>query len=107
MNLIMLELAKLDFNIVQAMYQDELKELSRWYTETRLSEKLSFARDRLVECFLWNVGSIFEPRFKYCRMMSAKFAVLFTLIDDIYDVHGTLDELEMFTDVIERFAHNS
>ncbi|GFP98805.1 (+)-epi-alpha-bisabolol synthase [Phtheirospermum japonicum] len=107
MNPIMLELAKLDFNIVQAMYQDELKELSRWYTETRLSEKLSFARDRLVECFLWNVGSIFEPRFKYCRMISAKFAVLFTLIDDIYDVHGTLDELEMFTDVIERWDINS
>ena len=29
-NLILLELAKLDFNMVQAQYQDEIKHVSRW-----------------------------------------------------------------------------
>ncbi|KAK6138319.1 hypothetical protein DH2020_027903 [Rehmannia glutinosa] len=107
MSPVMLELAKLDFNIVQTMYQDELKELSRWYSETGLAEKLRFARDRLVECFLWTVGFTFEPRFRYCRIMSAKFAILFTFIDDIYDVYGTLDELELFTEVVERWGINA
>ncbi|KAK6138318.1 hypothetical protein DH2020_027902 [Rehmannia glutinosa] len=107
MNPFLLELAKLDFNIVQTMYQDELKELSRWHTKTRLAEKLSFARDRLVECFLWTVGFTFEPCFRYCRIMSVKFAVLITIIDDIYDVYGTLDELELFTEVVERWDINA
>ncbi|KAI3461124.1 hypothetical protein Pfo_017787 [Paulownia fortunei] len=107
MNPLLLELAKLDFNIVQTMYQDELKELSRWHTKTHLAEKLSFARDRLVECFLWTVGFTFEPCFRYCRIMSVKFAVLITIIDDIYDVYGTLDELELFTDVVERWDINA
>ncbi|KAK6144055.1 hypothetical protein DH2020_020875 [Rehmannia glutinosa] len=107
MNPLLLELAKLDFNIVQTMYQDELKELSRWHTKTRLAEKLVFARDRLAECFLWTVGFTFEPCFRYCRIMSVKFAVLITIIDDIYDVYGTLDELELFPKVVERWDINA
>ncbi|PIN05453.1 (+)-epi-alpha-bisabolol synthase [Handroanthus impetiginosus] len=107
MNPLLLELAKLDFNIVQKIYQDELKELSRWHTKSRLAEKLSFARDRLVECFLWTVGFTFEPCHRYCRIMSVKFAVLITIIDDIYDVYGTLDELEVFTDVVDRWDINA
>lgn len=76
--------------------------ICRWDTKSRLAEKLSFARDRLVECFLWTVGFTFQPNFRYCRVMSVKFAVLITIIDDIYDVYGTLDEVQLFTDAVER-----
>ncbi|KAL0418493.1 UNVERIFIED_CONTAM: (+)-epi-alpha-bisabolol synthase [Sesamum radiatum] len=106
-NPLLLELGKLGFNILQKMYQDELKELSRWHTNSRLAEKLSFARDRLVECFLWTVGFTFEPCHRYCRIMLVKLAVLITIIDDIYDVYGTLDELELFTDAVDRWDINA
>ncbi|CAI9756570.1 unnamed protein product [Fraxinus pennsylvanica] len=106
-NLILLELAKLDFNIVQAIYQDEIKQMSRWNKETCLPEKLSFARDRLVECFLWALGFTPEPQFGYCRKVLTKIAVMVTIIDDIYDVYGSLDELELFTDIVERWDINA
>ncbi|KAG8370983.1 hypothetical protein BUALT_Bualt13G0040000 [Buddleja alternifolia] len=96
MNPLLLELAKLDFNMVQTI----------WHTKTKLAEKMSFARDRLVECFLWTIGFTFEPRYRYCRMMTGKLGVLITIIDDIYDVYGTLDELEIFTDVVKRWDIN-
>uniref|UniRef100_A0A1W7HBW9 Putative trans-alpha-bergamotene synthase n=1 Tax=Scoparia dulcis TaxID=107240 RepID=A0A1W7HBW9_SCODU len=106
-NIILLELAKLDFNISQAKYQNEIKQMSRWYKETGLVEKLSFARHRLVECFLWALGFIPELQFGYARKILTKIAVLITIMDDIYDVYGTLDELKLFNDTIKRWDINS
>uniref|UniRef100_A0A803R1P4 Terpene synthase n=1 Tax=Cannabis sativa TaxID=3483 RepID=A0A803R1P4_CANSA len=58
MNPTLLEFAKLDFNMLQSTYQEELKVLSRWWKDSKLGEKLPFVRDRLVECFLWQVGEL-------------------------------------------------
>ena len=54
--------------------------------------------------FLWTIGSIFEPQFGYYRRTLTKVNALITTIDDIYDVYGTLDELELFTDAVERYV---
>ncbi|KAM6555410.1 hypothetical protein CsatB_002429 [Cannabis sativa] len=103
MNPILLEFAKLDFNMIQSTHHDDLKHIFRWWRHTKLGEKLNFARDRLMECFLWKVGIRFEPKFSYFRKTTAKLFELITVIDDIYDVYGTLDELELFTKAIERW----
>ncbi|KAA8536404.1 hypothetical protein F0562_028882 [Nyssa sinensis] len=107
MNPVLLELAKLDFNIVQITHQNDLKYTTSWWKSTCLGEKLSFARDRLMENFLWTVGVIFEPQYGYCRRMSTKVNALITTIDDVYDVYGTLDELELFTNAVERWDINA
>nr|ADR74206.1 (E)-beta-ocimene/myrcene synthase [Vitis vinifera] len=107
MNPILLEFAKLDFNMVQATHQEDLKHMSSWWRSTRLGEKLKFARDRLMENFLWTVGVIFEPQYGYCRRMLTKVGTFITIIDDVYDVYGTLDELELFTDAVDRWDINA
>ncbi|WCJ31210.1 Myrcene synthase chloroplastic [Euphorbia peplus] len=106
MNSHILELAKLDFNNVQATYQADLQYASCWWKSRGLAEKLSFSRDRIVENFLWTVGVIYEPRYGYCRRMATKVNALITTIDDIYDVYGTLEELELFTDAVQRWDVN-
>ncbi|RVW80387.1 (-)-alpha-terpineol synthase [Vitis vinifera] len=107
MNPILLEFAKLDFNMVQATHQEDLRHMSSWWRSTRLGEKLNFARDRLMENFLWTVGMIFEPQYGYCRRMLTKLGTFVTIIDDVYDVYGTLDELELFTDAVDRWDINA
>ncbi|OVA10095.1 Terpene synthase [Macleaya cordata] len=103
----LLEFARLDFNMVQATYQEDLKYVSRWWRELGLSEALGFARDRLVENFLWAVGFNFEPRFRNFRRQLTKVNSLITTIYDIYDVYGSLDELKLFTDGVQRWDINT
>ncbi|KAJ3693008.1 hypothetical protein LUZ60_012103 [Juncus effusus] len=99
----LLELAVLDYNLVQSTYKKELKEVSRWWTGLGLYEKLPFIRDRLVENHLWSVGWIFEPKHSSIRKATTQANSLIATIDDIYDVYGSLDELEIFTDIVERW----
>ncbi|KAK4577394.1 hypothetical protein RGQ29_027762 [Quercus rubra] len=106
-NGVLLELAKLDFNIVQSVHQTELQEMSRWWKGMGLANKLSFSRDRLMECFFWTVGMAYEPQFSHLRKGLTKVTSLITAIDDVYDVYGTLDELELFTDAVERWDINA
>ncbi|KAG7987944.1 hypothetical protein I3843_03G159800 [Carya illinoinensis] len=102
-NPVVVELAKLDFNVVQSVLQGELQEMSRWWKDMGLSDNLSFARDRLMECFLWTVGIGFQPQLGHLRKQLTKVAALVTTIDDVYDVYGTWDELVLFTDAVERW----
>ncbi|PWA92477.1 camphene synthase [Artemisia annua] len=103
MNPTLLDLAKLDFNMVQAVHQEDLKHVSRWWRTTKWDDKLSFARDRLVENYMWTIGNSYRPQFTLLRRILTKVFAIITTVDDIYDVHGTLDELEKFTDVISRW----
>ncbi|KAJ6827090.1 (-)-germacrene D synthase-like [Iris pallida] len=102
-NTILLELAKLDFNHLQSIHQAELKSFSVWWKELGLMNNLSFSRDRVAECYFWSLGVWFEPRYSTERFFIAKVINLITVIDDIYDAYGTVEELQLFTDVFERW----
>ncbi|CAN6571640.1 unnamed protein product [Malus baccata var. baccata] len=102
-NIDLLELAKLDYNLVQSVYQREIKELSRWWTDLDFEHKANFSRDRLMENYLWAMGINYEPQFSNCRIGLTKFVCILTVIDDMYDVYGFLDELELFTDAVHRW----
>ncbi|XP_021910220.1 myrcene synthase, chloroplastic-like [Carica papaya] len=103
MSPILLKFAKLDFNIVQAIYKKDLKQESRWWKNIGFEDKLVFSRSRLVESFLWSIGITFKTQLGYYRQMVTKVISLVTTIDDIYDVYGTLNELELFTDTVKRW----
>ncbi|OVA03032.1 Terpene synthase [Macleaya cordata] len=99
----LLQLAKLDFNLVQSIHQEELIATWKWWNDLGLQNKLRFSRDRLVECFYFAMGLFSEPHFRYCRTEMTKVNCLIITIDDIYDIYGTLDELQLFTDAVERW----
>ncbi|XP_077251531.1 alpha-terpineol synthase, chloroplastic-like isoform X3 [Tasmannia lanceolata] len=107
MDPLLFELAKLDYNMLQAVYQTNLKAMSKWWRNLGLGEHLSFARDRLMECFLWGIGVMSEPKFGQSREALTKVNQLITILDDVYDLYGSIEELELFTDVVDRWDVNA
>ncbi|KAJ9554884.1 hypothetical protein OSB04_009498 [Centaurea solstitialis] len=106
-NPILMELAIIDFNMVQAIHLQDLKSSSSWWRNTCWDKKLSFSRDRLVENFLWTIGINYRPNFSLGRRRLTKINAIITTVDDVYDVYGTLDELKQFTYVITRWDINA
>ncbi|XP_068644515.1 viridiflorene synthase-like [Aristolochia californica] len=99
----LIEYAKLDFNLVQAVHQREIKNVSKWWKEKGLAEKLPYARNRAVECYVWNMSVTPEPRFSRSREFAAKTLSMVSLTDDTYDAYGIYEELEQYTNAIQRW----
>ncbi|KAG6499631.1 hypothetical protein ZIOFF_039421 [Zingiber officinale] len=106
-NPVLLEFAKLDFNRVQHTHKKELSKLSRWWADLGLAQRLPFFRDRLMANYLWTVGCAFEPEYWSFREIETQANCFIALLDDVYDVYGKLEELEIFTDAIERWDVNA
>ncbi|XP_022847491.1 probable terpene synthase 11 [Olea europaea var. sylvestris] len=102
-NQILLEQAKLDYNKVQSLHQIELAELSRWWKQLGLVEKLKFGRDRPMECYFWTVGILPDPKYSQPRIELAKTIAILLVIDDIFDTYGSINELLLFNDAIQKW----
>ncbi|CAO2201563.1 unnamed protein product [Urochloa humidicola] len=98
-----LELAKLDFNLLQRLHQKELKALTQWWKDLSREIGLDYVRDRIVECYFWSYTVHYEQANARARMILAKLFLLTSLLDDTYDVHATLDEARELTKAIERW----
>ncbi|KAI3469925.1 hypothetical protein Pfo_026588 [Paulownia fortunei] len=99
----LLRFAKLDYNLLQMLHKKELHEVSRWWKELDLVTKLPYARDRVVECFFMAMGVYHEPQYSRARIMLAKTIAMTSIIDDTYDAYGTIEELDVLTEAIERW----
>ncbi|KAJ8622295.1 hypothetical protein MRB53_030824 [Persea americana] len=97
------ELAILDFNILQSMHQSELKEVTKWWRDLGISQELRFARDQPLKWYMWPLAVLPNPKFSRYRIELTKPIAFVYIIDDIYDVHGTLDELVQFTEAVNRW----
>ncbi|KAK3219349.1 hypothetical protein Dsin_013319 [Dipteronia sinensis] len=95
--------AKLDFNRLQLLHQQELSHLSSWWKILNLPSKLPYIRDRLMEAYLSVVTVYFEPCYSRARLILCKLTKVITFIDDTFDSYGTFEELQLFTHAVQRW----
>ncbi|KAF6143743.1 hypothetical protein GIB67_041247, partial [Kingdonia uniflora] len=99
-NDILQELVKVDFNIVQTLHQKELLEVSMGWKDLGLTQELKFARNQQVKWYLWSIAALSDPRYSKERIELKKPISLIYIMDDIFYVHRTFDELVLFTEAI-------
>ncbi|XP_062200557.1 alpha-terpineol synthase, chloroplastic-like [Phragmites australis] len=98
-----LQLAKLNSNIMQLHHQKELRIVTSWWKDLAIESRFPFARDRIVECYLWMLGVYFEPCHSRGRIMLTMVIAIITILDDMYDSYGTSEECELLTKCLERW----
>ncbi|XP_038893757.1 (3S,6E)-nerolidol synthase 1 isoform X2 [Benincasa hispida] len=97
------QLAKMDFNIAQNMHQQELFQFKRWWKETGLGKTLPFARDQPLKWYICSLVCLIDPCFSDERIQLSKAVSFIYLIDDMFDVYGSLGQLTLFTEVVKRW----
>ncbi|KAK8329474.1 hypothetical protein V6Z11_A11G322400 [Gossypium hirsutum] len=102
-NKMLLKFAELDFHLLQTSHREQLSKISRWRKGLDLPTKLPFVRDRLVESYFWIMGVYFEPQYSFAREILVKTLVMASIMDDTYDAYGTLEELQLLKNAIQRW----
>ncbi|CAH1429023.1 unnamed protein product [Lactuca virosa] len=82
----LLKFSILDFNLLQSFHKKELSQLSK-----------------LVEGYFWILAVYFEPQYSDARIFLMKTCNLAIILDDTYDNYGTYEELEIFTQAVQRW----
>ena len=76
--------------------------MNSWVKENRL-DRLEFARQRLINCYFSAVAMLFSPESSDARMSWTKNTVLGTILDDFFDVGGSVEELENLISLTEKY----
>ncbi|KAE8733209.1 putative terpene synthase 4 [Hibiscus syriacus] len=92
----------MDFNLVQSLHQKEIAHVSNWWKQLGLATEL-VARDQPMKWYIWSMACLTDPTLSEQRIDLTKAISLFYVIDDVFDVYGTLDELTFFVQAVERW----
>ncbi|KAL8259359.1 hypothetical protein R6Q59_027312 [Mikania micrantha] len=98
----LMQLALQNYMFKQSIYQNELHELKEWSKKWGLTE-MGFCREKTLYCYFAVSSSTSLPHDSLIRMLVAKSAILITVADDFFDMHGTLEELHVLIEAINRW----
>ncbi|XP_049402128.1 (3S,6E)-nerolidol synthase 1-like [Solanum stenotomum] len=97
------ELANMDYSITKEIHQHELIQVSRWWRSLGLAEELKLLRDQPLKWYAWPMAMLTDPKMSQQRIELAKCISFVYVIDDIFDVYGTVEELTLFTQAVNRW----
>ncbi|XP_058735522.1 (3S,6E)-nerolidol synthase 1-like [Vicia villosa] len=94
------ELAKIDFTLRQQLYHQEIAQISKWWKELGLANELPLIRNQPLKWYIWSLACLIDPTLSKERIELTKPISLIYIIDDIFDIYGTLDDLTLFTEAV-------
>lgn len=67
-----------------------------------MGNELQYARNQPLKWYIWSLACLTDPTFSEERVELTKPISLIYILDDIFDIYGTLDELTLFTEAVSR-----
>ncbi|XP_074270104.1 (3S,6E)-nerolidol synthase 1-like [Silene latifolia] len=100
-------LAAIDIKMAQTNHQRETTQVSTWWKGLRLTEELQSARNQPAKWHMWSLACLPSPDMAEQRVELTKAIAFVYIIDDIFDLYGTLDELILFTEAVNRWEYDN
>ncbi|CAL9237884.1 unnamed protein product [Arabidopsis halleri] len=101
----LLLVAEIDSIRSKSLIQEEMSRIFKWWRELNLEKELKKARNQPLKWYTWSMETLQDPTLTEQRLDLTKPISLVYVIDDIFDVYGELEELIIFTQVVERWDH--
>nr|CAB3445367.1 unnamed protein product [Digitaria exilis] len=95
------ELAIAEFQLNKLLHQREMQEVKRWWMDLGLAQEVPVARDQVPKWYMWPMAILQGSSFSRYRIEIAKIISLVYVVDDIFDLVGTLEELSLFTEAVK------
>ncbi|CAM8930460.1 unnamed protein product [Rhodiola kirilowii] len=99
------KLAAEEFNSNQLYLREEFRYFERWVRENRLDEP-QFVRQGVWQIYFTAVTIFISPELSDARLAWAKSALLTLVVDDLFDVTGSKEDLENFIHLVEKWDLN-
>ncbi|XP_022878024.1 (3S,6E)-nerolidol synthase 1-like isoform X1 [Olea europaea var. sylvestris] len=100
------ELAKMNISMAQTVNKQELAKISKWWKDLGLAQELKQARNQPLKWYTWSMASLSDPSMSEQRLELTKSITFIYIIDDIFDLYGTPEELTVFTRAVHMWDYS-
>lgn len=69
-----------------------------------MTKELKLVRDQPLKWYMGPMATLTDPSMSEQRIELTKAISFIYIIDDIFDIYGTVDELTLFTEAVNRYA---
>lgn len=102
----LVELSELEFLKGKHIHNAELNHVSKWWSGLGLNKELKLARNQPLKWYTWSMAILIDDlSLSEQRVQLTKSIAFIYLIDDIFDLYGTLDELTIFTEAVNKWDY--
>ncbi|KAI6704866.1 hypothetical protein NL676_007828 [Syzygium grande] len=79
------------------------KSLASWWKDLGMAKELKYAMEQPLKWYMWPMAILTDTDLSQERVLVTKSISVIYIIDDIFYVYGTIDDLTLFADVINRW----
>ncbi|XP_037470843.1 S-(+)-linalool synthase, chloroplastic-like [Triticum dicoccoides] len=100
-NMAIENLALAEFQIKKLQHQREGQEVKRWWIDLGLAQEIPAARDQVLKWYMWAMTALEGFSFSRYRVETTKIISMVYIVDDIFDLVATQEELSLFNEAIK------
>ncbi|XP_037455883.1 S-(+)-linalool synthase, chloroplastic-like isoform X3 [Triticum dicoccoides] len=100
-NMAIENLACAEFQIKKLQHHREMQEVRRWWMDLGLAQDVPAARDQLLKWYMWPMTVLEGFSFSRYRIEITKIISIVYIVDDIFDLVATQEEISLFNEAIK------